>query len=96
LPKVLGSNLGMFKVFEKSGLRLTKTREGLVIHVTLKFEWAKTRSRDHLKAWPPHPTSPPPALPGRDFGAPCVERAIAGVQRRSGIADHSGLSDRGP
>jgi RimJ/RimL family protein N-acetyltransferase len=37
IAEVLGSNLAMLKVFEKSGLRMTKTREGPVIHVTLQF-----------------------------------------------------------
>ena len=37
VAEVLGSNLAMLKVFEKSGLLMTKTREGTVIHVTLKF-----------------------------------------------------------
>jgi len=37
IAEVLGSNLAMLKVFEKSGLRMTKTREGPVIHVTLRF-----------------------------------------------------------
>jgi RimJ/RimL family protein N-acetyltransferase len=37
IAEVLGSNLAMLKVFEKSGLQMTKTREGPVIHVTLKF-----------------------------------------------------------
>ena len=37
IAEVLGSNLAILKVFEKSGLRMTKTREGPVIHVTLKF-----------------------------------------------------------
>jgi RimJ/RimL family protein N-acetyltransferase len=37
IAEVLGSNLAMLKVFEKSGLLMTKTREGTVIHVTLKF-----------------------------------------------------------
>jgi RimJ/RimL family protein N-acetyltransferase len=37
IAEVLGSNLAMLKVFEKSGLEMTKTREGPVIHVTLKL-----------------------------------------------------------
>jgi len=37
IAEVLGSNLAMLKVFEKSGLRMTKTRVGPVVHVTLKF-----------------------------------------------------------
>jgi RimJ/RimL family protein N-acetyltransferase len=37
IADVLGGNLAMLKVFEKSGLRMTTTREGPVIHVTLKF-----------------------------------------------------------
>jgi GNAT superfamily N-acetyltransferase len=37
IAEVLGSNLAMLKVFEKSGLPMTKTREGSGIHVTLKF-----------------------------------------------------------
>jgi RimJ/RimL family protein N-acetyltransferase len=36
IAEVLGSNLAMLKVFEKSGLGLTKRREGPVVHVTLK------------------------------------------------------------
>ena len=37
IAEVLGSNLAMLKVFEKSGLQITTRREGPVIHVTLKF-----------------------------------------------------------
>jgi RimJ/RimL family protein N-acetyltransferase len=36
IAEVLGSNLAMLKVFEKSGLGMTKAREGPVVHVTLK------------------------------------------------------------
>jgi RimJ/RimL family protein N-acetyltransferase len=37
IAEVLGSNLAMLKVFEKSGLEVTKRHEGSVIQVTLKF-----------------------------------------------------------
>ena len=37
VAEVLGSNLAMLKVFEKSGLQMAKRREGSVAHVTLKF-----------------------------------------------------------
>jgi RimJ/RimL family protein N-acetyltransferase len=38
IAEVLGSNLAMLKVFEKSGLQMKKTREGPVVHVALKLE----------------------------------------------------------
>jgi RimJ/RimL family protein N-acetyltransferase len=37
VAEVLGSNLAMLKVFEKSGLQMITKREGPVVHVTLKF-----------------------------------------------------------
>ena len=37
IAEVLGSNLAMLKVFEKSGLQMITRREGSVVHVTLKF-----------------------------------------------------------
>src|SRR6516225_2892770 len=37
IADVLGSNLAMLKVFEKSGLQMITRREGSVVHVTLKF-----------------------------------------------------------
>jgi RimJ/RimL family protein N-acetyltransferase len=37
IAEVLGSNLAMLKVFEKSGLQMTTKREGSVVHVALKF-----------------------------------------------------------
>jgi RimJ/RimL family protein N-acetyltransferase len=37
IADVLGSNLAMLKVFEKSGLQMTTKREGSIVHVTLKF-----------------------------------------------------------
>jgi RimJ/RimL family protein N-acetyltransferase len=36
IADVLGSNLAMLKVFEKSGLQMNTKREGSVVHVTLK------------------------------------------------------------
>ena len=40
IAEVLGSNCGMVKVFEKSGLRMSTKRESPVTHVTLKFACA--------------------------------------------------------
>ena len=37
IAEVLGGNLAMLKVFQKSGLKMTTRREGPVVHVTLKF-----------------------------------------------------------
>jgi hypothetical protein len=37
IAEVLGSNLAMLKVFEKSGLHMITKREGSVVHVTLKL-----------------------------------------------------------
>ena len=37
IAEVLGSNLAMLKVFEKSGLQMITRREGSVVHVALKF-----------------------------------------------------------
>lgn len=37
IAEVLASNAAMLKVFESSGLKVSATREGAVIHVTLTF-----------------------------------------------------------
>ena len=37
VAEVLADNVAMLKVFERSGLTMTTTHEGSVVHVTLRY-----------------------------------------------------------
>jgi hypothetical protein len=37
IAEVLADNISMLRVFQKSGLRLSTSREGQVVHVTLQL-----------------------------------------------------------